>query len=264
MTSRIRIYCIFAIICMAASCSRVPKNIISERKMRVVLYDMLIAEAMVETMPASYPSNDDRELIYEAVFRKHKITQADYDSSLVWYGKHMDLYMAIYKLVLKDVNANLHTLGEIKPSPLSGDVSAQDSVDIWVYPRSSIIHPERVFNTLTFDINPETPYSSGSSYVFGVSVWGMSPDLKHKPVIHLSAVHADTIISVRKDITDDGYYEAIVRTIVSKQVRRIYGYIMMNDADASYHRIYLNDIRLMKYNYGSKALTAPQEIEDVP
>ena len=230
--------------------------------MRGVLYDMMIAEAMVETIPDSFPTSDVREQVYEAVFRKHQLTQADYDSSLIWYGKNLDLYMGIYKLVLKDINANLNALGEIKPSPLSGDVSAQDSVDIWIFPRYFTFKPERVSNTLTFDIKPETPYSSGSSYVLGISVWGIPPDLKHKPVIHLSAVHADTIITVKKDITGDGFYETIVQSVVTKQVRRVFGYVFMNDAEASYQRIYLHDIRLMKYNHGSKALTAPQAIEN--
>lgn len=262
MTNRIHIFCILAFISMIASCSRVPKHIISERKMREVLYDMLIAEAMVETMPDSFPTNTDREVVFEAVFRKHQLTQANYDSSLIWYGKHMDLYMGIFKLVLRDVNAELSALGEIKPSPLSGDVSEQDSVDIWVYPRIEVFKPERVFNTLTFDIEPETPYSSGSSYVLGVSVWGILPDRQHKLFMHLSAVHADTVIFVNKDITEDGYVEAVLRTVATKQVQRVYGYIFFNDVEASYDRIFLSDIRLMKYNYGSSALTAPQVINN--
>jgi len=258
MTKRLRIFSILTVICMVASCSRVPKHIISERKMRVVLYDMLLAEAMVETMPDSFPVSDDRQTVFDAVFRKHHITQADYDSSLIWYGKNMDLYIAIHKLVLRDVNANLNVMDQIKPSAISGDMTDHDSIDIWVYPRTAIFKPEQAFNTLIFDIRPETPYSSGSSYVFGVSLWGIPPGLKHKPTIHLSAVHADTIISVNSAITGDGYFEATVQTIATKQVRRVYGYILMNDAEASYHAIFLKNIRLMKYNYGSKAITAPQ------
>jgi len=242
---------------MVASCSRVPKHVISERKMRVVVYDMLIAEAIIETMPDSFPTYHERELAFNEVFKKHQIKQADYDSSLVWYGKSMDM-MGIYRLVLQDVNASLSALGEIKPSPLSGDVSEHDSVNVWIYPRMAVFRTEQVFNTLTFDINPEIPYSSGSSYVLGVSVWGVPPALKNNLKIHISAVHADTIISVNKDIQGDGYYEAILRTIEEKQVRRVYGYIQMNDTDKSYHRIYLNDMQLMKYNFGSTALTAPQ------
>ena len=263
MKNRFRIYGVLFLICVAASCSRVPKNILSEKKLRGVLYDMLIAEAIVETQNASYRTGDDRQAVFDAVFAKHRITQAEYDSTLIWYGKNMDLYMAVYRLVLKDVNASIAALGDIKPHPLSGDVSAKDSIDIWIYRRTQLFKPERVFNTLLFDIAPQMPYSSGSSFVFSLSVWGIPPDLKHKPKIHVSAVHADTIITVNKEIAADGFYEAILRTVATKQVSRVYGYILINGADASYHRIYLSDIRLMKYNYGSKALTAPKPEEEL-
>ena len=258
MTNKLRIFGFISLICIAASCSRVPKDIISEKKMRNVLYDMQIAEAIVETNNETYVTSDKRQVVYDAVFAKHNITQADYDSSLVWYGKHMDLYMSIHKLVLKDVNEKIADLGDIKPNPLSGEMSNKDSIDIWIYNRSFAFKPERVFNTLTFDINPQKAYSSGSSYVLGMSVWGIDTKLKHKPKIHISAVMADTIVSINKDITEDGYHEIILKTIATKQIQRVYGYMTMNNTDASYHRLYLDNIKLMKFNYGSKALTAPQ------
>ena len=233
---------------MAASCSKVPKHIISERKMRVVLYDMLIAEAMVETMPQSYPTSDERLMLFDAVFAKHHITQTAYDSSLIWYGKHMDLYMSIYRLVLKDVNAGLTTLAYLQPNPISGDNSASDSIDIWIFRRNHIFSPVRAFNAFTFNILPQLPYKSGSSYVLTLSVWGIPPEIKYKPVIHLNAVQTDTIISVKKEISGDGLYEATVHTVDTLDVERIYGYIFLHETDAFYHRIYLNDIHLMKYN----------------
>ena len=263
MTNNLRIYGILALICVAASCSRVPKHIISEKKMRVVLYDMQLAEAIVETSNESYRTSDERQVVYDAVFAKYNITQADYDSSLVWYGENMNIYMGVYKLVLSDVNKNIAALGDIKPNPLSGEASAKDSIDVWVYNRSYTFAPEHIFNTLTFDITPQMPYSSGSSYVFGLSVWGVSPFLKNRPRISISAVHADTIISVDKEIIGDGYHEAVLRTIETKPVKRVYGYIILNNAGISYHRIYLDDINLMKYNFGSTALTAPKDSLDV-
>ena len=219
---------------------------------------MQIAEAIVETDNETYVTSDKRQIVYDAVFAKHNITQADYDSSLVWYGKHMDLYMSIHKLVLKDVNEKIDALGDIKPNPLSGEMSAKDSIDIWIYNRSFTFKPERIFNSLTFDIKPQKAYSSGSSYVLGVSAWGIKTELKHKPKIHISAVMADTIVSANKEISEDGYHEIILKTIATKQIQRVYGYITMNNTEASYHQIYLDEINLMKYNYGSKALSVPQ------
>lgn len=257
MTNRFRIFGVIILFCVAASCSRVPKHILSEKKMRTVLYDMQLAEGLVETQNESYQTSEERKSAYNAVFAKHHITQAEYDSSLVWYGKNMDLYMRIYRLVLKDINQSITALGDVKPNPLSGEVSAKDSVDIWIYNRSFTFVPSEIFNTLTFSIEPKVPYSAGSSYVFGMSVWGIRPEEKHKPILHISAVHQDTIVSVNQEISGDGYYETILRTVANKPVKRVYGYILMNNAEATYRRIYLDGIQFMKYNLGSTALTAP-------
>jgi hypothetical protein len=167
--------------------------------------------------------------------------------------------MQIYRLALRDVNARIEGLGAIKPSPLSGEVSAQDSLDVWIYNRTFAFRPEHAFNALRFEIEPQKPYSSGSSYVFGVNVWGLSDEMTQKPRIHLGAMQANTFVSVDTVITANGYYEIALRTVATKQVTRVYGYIYLNSAANPYHRIYLDDISMMKYNYGSKALTAPQD-----
>ncbi len=237
-----------------SSCSRVPEKIIPERKMRSVLYDMKIAEAMVETNYETYPTSEERQRVYEAVFARHHITQAEYDSSLIWYGKNMDLYMSIYKLVLKDINANITAMGDVRPDPLSGKLSAKDSVDVWILGRSYTFNPQD-FNPLVFDITPKRAYSSGSSYVLGFSVWGLSKGAKSK--IHLRAQHADTIITANKEVLSDGYHEAVIQTVATKKVQSVNGYIMIYGTGHLYPPVYLDHLQLMKYNYGSKALTAP-------
>ncbi|MDR3266488.1 MAG: DUF4296 domain-containing protein, partial [Tannerella sp.] len=93
MKNNLRCACVFIIVCIAASCSRVPNNVIPEKKMRNVLYDMQMAEAMVENEFEKYRTSEEKQKLYDAVFAKHKITQAKYDSSLIWYGENMDLYM---------------------------------------------------------------------------------------------------------------------------------------------------------------------------
>lgn len=249
---------IMILICCTASCSRVPKGILTEKQMRSVLYDMQMAEAMIETERSAYRTNEDRLRVYNAVFAKHNITQAEYDSSLIWYGKNMDLYVQIYKLVLGDVNKNIEALGDTKPDPLSGDFANTDSIDIWVYDKAFAFAPTKVFDALKFDISPEKPYTKGSSYVLSFDVWGITQGQKHTPKARIRTFQADTVITANIDLAADGYHEATIITKDSKPVNRICGYIMMNDADASYRRIYINNIRLMKYNLGSKAATAPK------
>jgi hypothetical protein len=215
--------------------------------MRKVLYDMQLAESLVEVEYDKYRTNEERQKLYDAVFAKYDITQAKYDSSLVWYGKNMDKYMNIYKAVLKDIEANIASMEDVKQDALSGDISLQDSLDLWIQKEGFTFKPTPAFNQLVFDIKPQTPYISGNSYVIEFNVWGVSSRIQEKPRLKLSAVQQDTIVYFDSEISDDGKKMFTLKTIDSLQVNRIFGYIFMNNAKPA-HQVYIDDIKLMKYN----------------
>ena len=141
---------------MLAACSKVPDEILSEKEMQRVLADMLIAEAMINMDNDTYRSDTARLALYEGVFRKHGITQALYDSSLMWYGRNLDIYMKVYDRVLDDINRSINDLGDVQAD--AAPVANQDSVNIW--PRRSFLSlsPRSVFNGVVFDIKPRTMY----------------------------------------------------------------------------------------------------------
>ena len=99
---------------LLAACSKVPDGILSEKKMQGVLMDMLLAEAMVNVDYNTYKSDTMKLALYESVFRKHDITQAVYDSSLVWYGRNLDIYMEVYNRVLADLNKRINNLKKME------------------------------------------------------------------------------------------------------------------------------------------------------
>lgn len=249
MRNKGRIYWFFFMaMSLAIACSKVPDGILSEKEMQTVMTDMLLAEAMIGTDYKQFKEDAAKEALYQSVFRKHGITQADYDSSLVWYGRNLDIYMKVYERVLADLNKQMTELGDIQAD--AAPVSNRDSVNIW--PRRSYLtlQPKALFNGAIFDIKPETNYSSGSIFVLGTRVWGLSGKETYVPEIRLSADQGDTIVTVRNRIEKDGYQETILRTLPTKKVRRVYGYIRLDNTDTTYYKIYIDSLNLMKYNYG--------------
>lgn len=230
------------------ACSKVPDEILSEKEMQAVQVDMQLAEAIISLNSKDFPDNAHKEALYQSIFRKYGITEAEYDSSLVWYGRHLDIYMKVYDRVLADLNKRQKALGDVQAS--AAPVSKQDSVDIWPRLTSLQLEPDALFNGVTFDIKPETNYSSGSTFVLGMDVWGLNKDMAYYPEIRISADQGDTIVTMNDKILRDGYHETILKTVPTKQIKRVYGYIFMNNADSSYYKVYLDSLNLMKYNYG--------------
>ena len=264
MRSNLRIYGLVLLIAILfAACSKTPGGVLSEKEMQKVVTDMVLAEAMINTNPKVFTDDSAKIVLYQSVFDKHEITQALYDSSLIWYGQNLDIYMKLYERVTADLNKQVAALGDVQAD--AEPVSTRDSVNIWPRRPSFMLHPKAVFNGITIDIRPETYYSSGSTFVLGVNVWGLNDSLKYRPVIRLTAEQPDTVITVNDTIRTDGYHQTVLKTHATKQIRRLYGFIWMNNGQDSvgYTNIYLDNINLIRYNYGSKAFSGEDSDEDV-
>lgn len=244
---------------LLVACSKVPDGILSEKQMQAVQIDMQLAEAMISVNSKDFSDDARKEALYRSIFRKHDITEALYDSSLVWYGRNLDIYMKVYDRVLADIDARQKALGDVQASAVSS--SQQDSIDIWPRRTSLTLDPDALFNGVTFDIQPETNYSSGSSFVLGMNVWGMNKQMHLKPEIRISVDQGDTIITVNDQIVRDGYHETLLKSIPTKQIKRVYGYIRLDNTDStSYYKVYVDSISLMKYNYGKLEAMANDSI----
>ena len=89
--------CLIVGFCAAfASCKpSLPRDVLSKGKMTDILFDYHIALAMAQSEDGGSEKNS---LAYrEAVLKKHDVTSADFDSSMVYYMRHTELLHDVYK-----------------------------------------------------------------------------------------------------------------------------------------------------------------------
>lgn len=96
--NRIQWYGVLLLTCCLTACQvKRPDHVLQDDLMEEVLYDYHIAKAMGEEVP--YNENYKRVLYIESVFKKHGITQADFDSSMVWFARNPEVLAKIYEKV---------------------------------------------------------------------------------------------------------------------------------------------------------------------
>lgn len=254
---------IFLCITLFFACSRIPKGVISEKKMRSMLVDMQIAEEMINMNPQDYGSNEEKTALYQAVFDKYRITEAEYDSSLIWYGRNLDLYMRIYNLALTDVKKRIEIMGDVKPEAIS--TSDEDSINIWMYRDYYEFTPFALSNTIIFDYEPSREYASGSVFILNFDVWGLWAENKQTIDVQICAIQNDTILVTKKTIRDNGNQELILKTLPTRKTKRLYGSIRLNEKTLPfyrYHKIYLDDFQLTRFNYGKEYIEKNDSIAD--
>lgn len=239
----------FLVLFLLTTCSKVPDHILSEKKMQDVMTDMHLAEAIISSDYRKYDNDSIKKVLYKSVFAKYEITQAAYDSSLVWYARNLDIYLKVYDRAKIEIENKIKDLGDVQAK--AAPSSNQDSIDVWPRRTSLELTPKALFNGVVFDISPDVSYSSGSSFVLGMKVWGLKKGSRNYPEVRISADQGDTIITVNQTIKKDGYQEITLKSLATKQVKQVYGYIRLDNSDSTYYKVYLDSINLMKYNYGS-------------
>ena len=242
-----------------ASCSPVPDGILSQKEMKSVVTDMEIAEAMINSDKVTYKDDAHKLALYEAVFRKYHITRAEYDSSVMWYARNLDRYMQVYNMIASDVDDRIAALGNVEKTFSSS--SLQDSIDIWPRRPYLTFSEKNSFNGTLFRIEPKDPFPSGSSFSLKMKVWGVLPTMKSKPEIHICVDQGDTILTVNEKIIRDGNHATMLKSIPTKRVMRVYGYIRMDNVGRDYYKVYADSISLTRYNYKSLSVQSSESVK---
>lgn len=91
--------------------------------MRQVLVDLHKTDALLQVSGLMHGHNEAEDIYYAMVLEQHGITQAEFDSSLVWYTAHPQLFDKIYPRVLKQLEHERETFiamheAEMKADPL--------------------------------------------------------------------------------------------------------------------------------------------------
>ena len=91
-----------------------PRGVLSNREMRDVLYDLHRADGAIQV--AGYNYSHDQELAgyYKNVLDKHGITQAEFDSSLVWFTDNPQIFNKIYPKVIERLEADFQVEEQIR------------------------------------------------------------------------------------------------------------------------------------------------------
>lgn len=80
-----------------------PKGILHSREMREIIVDLHKTDALLSKKGVSNRNVEARQIYYAQVLEKHHVTQAEFDSSLVWYTAHPQLFDKIYPKVLAEL-----------------------------------------------------------------------------------------------------------------------------------------------------------------
>lgn len=289
--SRLLQACFLTGIILTVSCTvKVPSHVIQPDKMEELLYDYHLMQAMAGDLKTN--ERFKRNLYEQYVFDKHKISEAEFDSSLVWYMRNPKELETIYK----DLNKRLATQKElleasVPPGRRTKQMSpAGDSVNIWYDYRLFRLTTTPLDNKLKIDMEPDSNYHANDSFEWIVDALFLQDSTQSQAVMSLTAVYADDTIGNSLPITHSGRYSLTLRgdsvSPIKKMVGFIYHYPLRNEEvkdslsndtlnPTATPVLVLSDIKLMKYHHHTDSIrtdsvdvqptdTTPTPIKEIP
>lgn len=211
------------------SCSNRPKNVLSKGNMEDLLYDYHLARSMSDTLSQDQLYKQDYYI--KGVLKKYNISQADFDSSMVWYSRHVEDMSDIYQNIQDRLKADVEKLNrQIAESQLTPTGAASgDSLDIWSFARSIRLSDDDLHNKLSFSITPDSTFHSRDVFEWTVDYISTNiPDMAHSPVMVLSVKYEnDSTVTRSIMLSGSGNRSLRVQNIYEIPIRKVNGFIFL-------------------------------------
>ena len=147
------------------ACKKEEKGVISSGKMEDVLYDYYVAQGLIDQMNSDERTKNAQAYV-EAVFRKHNITEAEFDSSLLYYNRNSKALNKIYKnLQERFTEDNLKLQQEGGSNEMLVLTENGDTANIWSSTPLLVLRPAEQLSHQSFTLKAASSFLRRDTYV---------------------------------------------------------------------------------------------------
>ena len=244
---------LLALMLVVACKPSIPSEYIQPDDLEDILYDYHLALAMSRQNGGSN-SDYNRSLYFQSVLKKYGVTEAEFDSSLVYYYSHAYRLKDIYSEVnqrLNDEAANLGVaVGDISRYSQYGTTG--DTANIWNQQTDLLLIPRPTMNRYDFTVQVDSTFKKGDSFMFQfMSEYIWQNGSKDLTVCFVCKYEGDSIIQTANHISSAGTAQVRVPAYREKNLKEMRGFIYLSDGgDDSNTRkmLFISQIQLIRFH----------------
>lgn len=226
-----RLIALLSVAVILISCDRTPDGVIPKSEMAALLADIHTAESVVDTERRVFATDSMKLLLKQSVLARHGYNVADFDSSLSYYGRNIDIYAKLYDDVVKILEERIAT-AEIEGMAESSssqnrmsdiDISFDgDSVDVWSLPRTLFFSRTSPLRLLPFSLASDRYWERGDVYTLRGKLSGATEPI----AVSLAVEYLDgSVDHLTMRSLGNGWKEATIMADSAKTARNVYGLI---------------------------------------
>jgi hypothetical protein len=236
----------------ASACdNKEKKMILSEGKIEDVLFDYHITDAIVHS--TGVPS-DEYDAYFNAVLKKHGITKAEFDSTMVYYMKHADKLSDIYKHLSDRMSNEARLQGVDGNSLFAGNVITGDTANVWNAEKAKVFSDKAIENIVKFHLTADSTYKKGDRLTLTFMTDFLYQDGMRNGYAAMSVRLAnDSVITRTVSMSSSMQYKLEVSDDQRLGIKDIRGFIMQRKSNVKTDRnnstlrmMVVSDIKLIR------------------
>ena len=168
MKIRLILSAVAAALVLAGCKPSVPSEYISPSEMEDIIYEYCLAQGIVASNGTEYEKKKCDLYVYKMdILKKHGITEAEFDSSMVYYNGHASHLYDIYEKVSERLGNDAVAMGAAASDiDKFGSIDASgDTTNIWRERSTVVLSQFSPYNKLSFYIKADSTYKKGDRFM---------------------------------------------------------------------------------------------------
>ena len=134
------------------SCNGRPAGVLNKNDMTNILFEMHKLDGSLDVKGLSYGSNREKDNYYKSILEKYNITQAEFDSSLIWYTKNPKQFERIYEGVNVQLTKLQEDVKKGKFHPVDSMELLKLKIELWNKSQKYVFTKDSSRTKLNFEI----------------------------------------------------------------------------------------------------------------
>ena len=249
---------IWAVLCgmLLIGCTpSVPRDVIQPDDMEDILFDYYLSREMASKPSVEGSTPYLRTAYYLAVLKKHGVTEAEFDSSLVYYYGHAEDFAKIYSRVserMENYGKSLGVNSNGMRSSMTRYTANGDTANIWHGPTSVMLTPTPPYNRFDIEMKADTSYRKGDSFLLSFNTNYLYQQGSKDAVAYLAVRYSnDSIASFHTLVSVSGYAQLRIPECVKYDIKSICGFVYLNrgsDESETVKLMFIDELQFIRFH----------------
>lgn len=229
----------------------IPGRYLQMDEMVDILYDYHVADGMVQTNFDS-PDSVAMRAYRISILKNHGVTQADFDSSMIYYTRHTRLLQKVYDKIADRLDREAVERGG--QAGFTNLTENADTTNVWKRSTAFVLSPYLATNRMSFEIKADSSYHEGDRMVLDFDAQFLYQYGMRDALVVLAITYAnDSVEYVNNSISTSSHYHMQIMNEGRLAIKSVRGFWMLSSdramptSSATTFKLFIvSNVRLVK------------------